>query len=60
MPKPKEKQTDPMLSELTVIKKLMILALVRDGMQQSQIASATGMDNAALSRAFPKGLAKVA
>ena len=58
MPKPKEKEADSVLSELTAIKQLMIIALVRDGMQQSQIASAIGVDNATLSRAFPKGLIK--
>lgn len=54
----KHKQTDPVLSELVAIKQLLVIALLRGGMQQSQIASAIGVANATLSRAFPKGLIK--
>ncbi len=41
--------------DLTDIKKLMIIGLVRTGLSQSQIASALGMHRTSLSRMFPKG-----
>jgi hypothetical protein len=54
----KNKTADPVVSELNAIKQLMIIGLLRDGIQQGQIASAIGVANATLSRAFPKGLIK--
>lgn len=50
--------SDPVLAELTAIKQLLIIALLRDGVQQSHIAKALGLSEATISRAFPKGLLK--
>ncbi len=58
MATPKDKQADPVLAELSAIKRLMIIGLLRGGMQQSQVASAIGISEAALSKTFPKGLIK--
>jgi uncharacterized protein YerC len=46
------------LTELTAIKQLLIIALLRDGVQQSHIASALGVSNATINRLFPKDLIK--
>lgn len=43
------------LKELVAIKKLLILALAKSGMTQSQIASALDVDRTNVSRMFPKG-----
>lgn len=58
MAQSKNKPTDPVLAELTAIKHLLIIALLRDEVQQSHIASALGVSDATLSKAFPKGLIK--
>jgi DNA-binding transcriptional regulator LsrR (DeoR family) len=58
MAAPEDKQTDPVLSELVAIKQLLVVGLLRAGMQQSQIAAAMGISDATLSRTFPKGLLK--
>lgn len=58
MAQSKNKPTDPVLVELTAIKHLLIIALLRDEVQQSHIASALGVSDATLSKAFPKGLIK--
>jgi uncharacterized protein YerC len=58
MAKLEKAQVDPMHAELIAIKQLLIIALLRDGVQQSQIAAATGTSDAKLSRTFPKGLLK--
>ncbi|MCH8151783.1 MAG: helix-turn-helix domain-containing protein [Planctomycetes bacterium] len=49
---------DPVTSELMAIKRLMVLALIRDGVSQGTIASALGVSEATISRMFPKGMAK--
>jgi hypothetical protein len=54
----KLEETQAVHSELVAIKQLLIVALMRDGMQQSQIAAAMGVSDATLSRTFPKGLLK--
>lgn len=58
MAKSRNKPTDPVLGELTAIKQLLIIALLRDGVMQSHIASALGVSEATISQAFPKGLIK--
>ena len=58
MPKPKTDPSDPVLDELTAIKQLLVIALLRDGVQQNHIAKALGVSEASISRAFPKGLLK--
>jgi predicted XRE-type DNA-binding protein len=47
-------------SDLDAIKRLMILSLVQRGFQQKEIASALDVDEAILSKMFPKGLLKKA
>ncbi len=49
---------DPVLRELIAIKQLLIVALLRDGVQQSHIARALGVSDATISRLFPKDLIK--
>jgi hypothetical protein len=44
--------------ELTNVSKLMILSLVRAGIQQGDIADSLGIDGSAVSRMFPKGVLK--
>ncbi len=44
--------------ELTNVSKLLILSLVRDGIQQGDIADSLGIDGSAISRMFPKGVLK--
>ncbi len=56
MAKSKSKTTDPILSELVAIKQLLVVALIRDGVKQRQIAAALGIHESRLSRALPKGL----
>lgn len=49
-----------MAADLDAIKKLMILALVQKGFNQTQLASVLNIDGAILSKMFPKGLLKEA
>lgn len=51
-------ETSAMLSELVAIKRLLILALLRDGLTQAEIAAAIGVNQSTISKMFPKGLAK--
>jgi hypothetical protein len=46
--------------DLDAIKKLMVLTLVLKGLKQGSVASLLGVDDATLSRMFPKGLLKEA
>lgn len=41
--------------ELVAIKRLLILALAKDGMTQSQLAAALGVDRSVVSKMFPTG-----
>lgn len=47
---------DPILVELVAIKKLLVLALMKSGASQRQIASALGVNQSQVSRLFPGGL----
>lgn len=47
--------TDPILSELTMIRKLLVLALLRSGITQGQLGGVLGLDQSEVSRMFPKG-----
>ncbi|WP_434724683.1 helix-turn-helix domain-containing protein [Mesorhizobium sp. RIZ17] len=49
-------KNDAEISKLSSIEKLLVLGLVRQGLKQSQVASALGMHRTSLSRCFPKGL----
>jgi predicted transcriptional regulator len=48
---------DPTLTELTAIKRLMMLALLKSGVTQKEIAVALGVDQSQVSRMLP-GLAQ--
>ncbi len=58
MPRTVNDDGDPLLAELAAIKQLLIIALLRDGVQQNHIAGALGISNSKLSEAFPKGILK--
>ncbi len=42
-------------SELTTIRKLLVLALLRSGMTQAELGAALGMHRTQIGRMFPKG-----
>ncbi len=46
------------LRELENIKRLLMLALLRDGVSQSEIAKALGVSQPSISRMFPGGIAQ--
>lgn len=43
------------LSELVIIRKLLVLALLRAGMTQAELGAALGVDRTQIGRMFPKG-----
>jgi predicted XRE-type DNA-binding protein len=47
-------------ADIEAIKKLMILTLVQRGFKQKELASVLNVDEAILSKMFPKGLLKQA
>ena len=49
---------DPIVQELTDIKRLLILGLMASGVQQTQIATALQVDAATVSRLVPASLAR--
>ena len=51
-------ETSAVLDELVAIKRLLILALLRDGLSQAEVAAAIGVTQSTISKMFPKGLAK--
>lgn len=51
-------ETSAMLEELVAIKRLLILALLRDGLTQAEVGAAIGVSQSAISRMFPGGLPK--
>jgi hypothetical protein len=54
MPKSKV-PSDPLVTELVALKKLLIFALLRSGASQAQIGMALDMDQSQVSRMFPRG-----
>lgn len=54
------RKQDPtgVVKELEDIKRLLMLALMRDGAKQSEIATVLGVTQQAISRMFPGGIAK--
>jgi DNA-binding NarL/FixJ family response regulator len=50
-----EHASDPVTTELVAIRQLLIVALLRSGVSQKQIATALGLHESKLSRALPKG-----
>jgi predicted transcriptional regulator len=51
-------ETSALLNEVVAIKKLLVLCLLRDGLSQSDVGAAIGVDQSTVSRMFPKGLPK--
>lgn len=51
---PKEK-IDPILAELQMIRKLLILAVMRSGVTQSQMGGILGISQSQVSTMFPAG-----
>ena len=49
-------ETNLLLEELTSVKKLLVLELLRGGASQHQVASALGIDQSQVSRMFAGGL----
>lgn len=47
--------SDSSLKELIAIRKLLVLALLRSGLTQNQVAGALEIDRSQISRMFPKG-----
>lgn len=48
-------EMDQRLNELIAIKKLLVLALLKSGLTQAQVAGALEIDRSQISRMFPKG-----
>jgi predicted transcriptional regulator len=57
MPKPKV-SVDPMLAELTAIKRLLVGLLMQAGASQDDVGKVLGINRSNVSRMFPKGSAK--
>lgn len=49
------KTNDPHLEELSTIRKLMVLALLRSGMTQAEIGAALGIHRTQVGKMFPQG-----
>jgi hypothetical protein len=49
------KEMDQRLNELIAIKRLLVLALLKSGLTQTQVAGALEIDRSQISRMFPKG-----
>tara|TARA_R100000049_G_C1909546_1_gene57238 strand:- start:120 stop:311 length:192 start_codon:yes stop_codon:yes gene_type:complete len=49
-------ESDAVARELSAIKRLLVLMLVRDGFTQAQVGAALGVDRTSVSRMFPKGM----
>ena len=58
MAKTKSNSTDPILAELTAIKRLMVMALLRTGASQNEIAAALDLSQSQVSGMFPKDIMK--
>jgi len=47
---------DGILAELTAIKRLVVIALLKQGLSQKAIAAALNVNQSSISRMFPQGL----
>jgi IS30 family transposase len=54
MPKRNTTPVDPVLSELTTIKRLLLFALLKTGANQREIATALGVNQSQISRMFSR------
>jgi predicted transcriptional regulator len=52
-------ETSPALEELAAVKRLLVLALLKSGTTQKEIATALGVGQATVSRMFPKGIGAI-
>lgn len=50
-----KEKTDPVLAELEMIRKLLVLALLRSGITQAQLGGILGMTQPQMSKMFPTG-----
>lgn len=58
VPTKSKSDEDPLLSELVIIRKLLVYALLRSGASQKQIGAAIGVSQASISRMFPNVASK--
>ncbi len=49
------KRADPIVEELVAIKRLLVYALLEDGLSQGAVAAALGTNQSSVSRMFGKG-----
>lgn len=49
---------DALVREVAGLKRLMILALLRNGATQEEVAAALGVNQSSISRMFPAGLGR--
>ena len=59
MAKSRPTPTDPVLTELIAIKRLIVFALLRSGASQDRVAAALGTSQPQVSRMFPGGIGKI-
>jgi predicted transcriptional regulator len=50
-----KQKSDPVLSELEMIRKLLVLALLRTGITQAQMGGVLGLSQSQISTMFPSG-----
>jgi predicted transcriptional regulator len=50
--------TAAILGELSAIKRLLILILLREGLTQAEVGGAIGVSQSTISKMFPKGISK--
>lgn len=50
-----KEKTDPVLKELEMIRKLLVLALLQGGITQAQMGGVLGMSQSQISNMFPSG-----
>ena len=58
-PKGNAGEVSSILSELQDIKRLLVVALIRGGASQGQVAAALNVDQSSISRMFPKGFGSI-
>lgn len=50
------KHSDPVVTELEAIKRLLVCSLLHSGANQKQVAAALGVNQSQISRMFPTGI----
>lgn len=59
MAKKSKRDTDPVLQHLSDIRRLLVLALLRNGATQEEIAVALDISQSSVSKMFPQGIRAV-